>query len=187
MSSGRLFHRYGPACAKALSPHVLVDLGMIRAREVDERKFRAGMYGWTRDILYWGAEPWTQWKISNKILKTIRSLIGSQCRDCKIGVMWVRLGDNVTMRAAAFWSFCNLDNWLWGRLYKSALPKSSREEINACLWWKCDGMWLLKWRSRDKKKHTGFIDKDFKFQSKTKTIYSSIYILFFKCATVTLW
>ena len=28
-----------------------------------------------------------------------------------IGVMWVRLGDNVTMRAAAFWSFCNLDNW----------------------------------------------------------------------------
>ena len=101
MSSGRLFHRYGPACAKALSPHVLVDLGMIRAREVDERKFRAGMYGWTRDILYWGAEPWTQWKISNKILKTIRSLIGSQCRDCKIGVMWVRLGDNVTMRAAA--------------------------------------------------------------------------------------
>ena len=52
MSAGRLFHRYGPACAKALSPHVLVDLGMIRAREVDERKFRAGMYGWTRDILY---------------------------------------------------------------------------------------------------------------------------------------
>ena len=91
-------------------PPVLVDLGMIRAREVDERKFRAGMYGWTRDILYWGAEPWTQWKISNKILKTIRSLIGSQCRDCKIGVMWVRLGDNVTMRAAAFWSFCN--SWL---------------------------------------------------------------------------
>ena len=43
MSSGRLFHRYGPACAKALSPHVLVDLGMIRAREVDERKFRAGI------------------------------------------------------------------------------------------------------------------------------------------------
>ena len=48
MSSGRLFHRYGPACAKALSPHVLVDLGMIRAREVDERKFRSGMYGWTK-------------------------------------------------------------------------------------------------------------------------------------------
>ena len=92
--------KYGPACAKALCPHVLVDFGMIRAREVDERKFRAGIYGWTREILYWGAEPWTQWKISNKILKTMRSLIiGSQCRDCKIGVMWVRLGDNVTMRA----------------------------------------------------------------------------------------
>ena len=121
MSSGRLFHKYGPACAKALCPHVLVDFGMIRAREVDERKFGAGIYGWTREILYWGAEPWTQWKISNKILKTMRSLIGSQCRDCKIGVMWVRLGDNVTMRAAAFWSFCNLDNWLWGRLCKSAL------------------------------------------------------------------
>ena len=131
MSSGRLFHKYGPACAKALCPHVLVDFGMIRAREVDERKFRAGIYGWTREILYWGAEPWTQWKISNKILKTMRSLIGSQCRDCKIGVMWVRLGDNVTMRAAAFWSFCNLDNWLWGRLCKSVLPKSSREEIKA--------------------------------------------------------
>ena len=28
-------------------------------------------------------------------------------------------------------SFCNLDNWLWGRLCKSALPKSSREEIKA--------------------------------------------------------
>ena len=59
---------YGPACVKALCPHVLVDFGMIRAREVDERKFRAGIYyGWTREILYWGAEPGTQWKISNKI------------------------------------------------------------------------------------------------------------------------
>ena len=83
---------YGPACAKALCPHVLVDFGMIRAREVDERKFRAGIYGWTREILYWGADPWTQWKISNKILKTMRSLIGSQCRDLLIVYVLARNG-----------------------------------------------------------------------------------------------
>ena len=43
MSSRRLFHKYGPACAKALCPHVIVDFGMIRARDVDERKFQAGI------------------------------------------------------------------------------------------------------------------------------------------------
>ena len=35
------------------------------------------------------------------------------------------------MCAAAFWSFCSLDNWVCRRLNKSAFPKSSREEIRA--------------------------------------------------------
>ena len=38
----------------------------------------------------------------------------------------------VTIRAAAFWSFWSLANLVWGKLYKSTLPKSKREEINAC-------------------------------------------------------
>ena len=48
-----------------------------------------------------------------------------------MGVIWVYFLVRVTIRAAAFCNLWILASLVWGKLYKSALPKSKRDEINA--------------------------------------------------------
>ena len=57
--------------------------------------------------------------------------MGNQCNDFKMGVIWVYFLVRVTIRAAAFYNLWILASLVWGKLYRSALPKSKRDEINA--------------------------------------------------------
>ena len=50
MNIGRLFHKAGPAWAKARSPQVFADFGTTREPELDERKDLTGVYLWTNFI-----------------------------------------------------------------------------------------------------------------------------------------
>ena len=43
MAGGKLFHKVGPAWPKARMPHVVVNLGILREQELDERRDLAGM------------------------------------------------------------------------------------------------------------------------------------------------
>ena len=83
MTRGRLFHKVGPAWAKARSPQVFVDFGTTREPELDEHKDLTGVYSWTKLILQWGAEHLRQWKKRSKILKTMQSLTWNQWSDCR--------------------------------------------------------------------------------------------------------
>lgn len=42
-AEGKLFHKVGAAWPKARVPHIVVNLGIIREPELDERKDLAGM------------------------------------------------------------------------------------------------------------------------------------------------
>ena len=114
MTEGRLFHKVGPAWAKARVPQVVANFGITREPELDERRDLTGCNYEPKSILYWGAVPWTQWKVRSKILKIMRSLTCNQWSDFKMGVMWVCFLDNVMIRAAAFWSLCSNYSYLAG-------------------------------------------------------------------------
>ena len=104
--------------------------GQPENRMSAERSERTGLYTLINE-LYWGAEPCTPWKTESNILNLIRCSMGNQCNDFKIGVIWVYFLVRVTIRAAAFCSLWILASLVWGKLYRSALPKSKRDEINA--------------------------------------------------------
>ena len=44
MAGGKLFHKVGPAWPEACVPHVVINLGMVRERELEEDRDLAGMY-----------------------------------------------------------------------------------------------------------------------------------------------
>ena len=56
----------------------------------------------SRSLRYRGARPWMALNVISNTLKSIRALIGSQCKSRKSGVMWQNLGALQTSLADAF-------------------------------------------------------------------------------------
>ena len=68
-----------------------------------------------------------------KDLKTMLSLIGSQCRDLKIGVMW-RLQTMYNASCSIFEAFV-INNWLEGdyaKVYQNQVGKKSKQQCWLC-------------------------------------------------------
>ena len=59
-----------------------------------------------------------------RILYSVCLVTGSQCNNCRTGVMCSRDFVLVTICAAAFWVFCRWFNWLAGRPHRVLLQQS---------------------------------------------------------------
>ena len=79
IDSGKMFHFLGAIIEKALSPKCLSRAGgSVRRFLEEDRKFRIGIYGVSKEQRYGGARPCSALKHKRRILKSILYFTGSQ-------------------------------------------------------------------------------------------------------------
>ena len=111
-STGRLFHSVGALTAKALSPLVTrFDLGRSSSAISDDLRHLTGSWGSNKSDKYCGARPLRALKVSNKTLKSILKVTGSQCSAARVGVMCSDRLVPVMSLAAAFCTNCR--RWIY--------------------------------------------------------------------------
>ena len=104
MSTGNLFHAFGPATENARSEETSLVRGTNKSCFAAERSVaRPGMSMTevTSSFNYDGARPLMAWCTKMQSLKFIRSEIGSQCSSYRAGDTWSRGFKSMINRAAA--------------------------------------------------------------------------------------
>ena len=69
-------------------------------------------------LIHPGEVPCTEWKTSSRILKAIRSVMGSRWRDFSEGVMWDVRSNKVTRRAVCFRNKDSLENVMRSKTFE---------------------------------------------------------------------
>ena len=127
--SGSLFHRYGAAWEKALSPYFTVEVFGIESINLEfDLRHRSLLEMVSKSLIYCGANPWSALYVNNNILYWILWAIGNQWSLIRTGVMWSNFLLKETTRAAAFWIRCNLLIWYEGRPYRRLLKQSNLDD-----------------------------------------------------------
>ena len=104
MSTGNLFHAFGPATENARSEETSLVRGTNKSCFAAERGVaRPGMSTTedTSSVKYNGTRPLMAWCTKIQSLKFIRSEIGSQCSSYRAGDTWPRGFKSMTNQAAA--------------------------------------------------------------------------------------
>ena len=99
---GRAFHRVGPATENALEPVLVFTRGTQSLLECDDLSCLRFVYGTRRSDRYAGWLSVRARKVSVHILKWMRNVIDSQCKDFNRGTDRMNRGALVTTLARQF-------------------------------------------------------------------------------------
>ena len=106
-SRGKLFHKFGAATIKDLSPNVLYVLKFTYLSKIPfelERNLYLPSFLIISSVMYPGGKPLIALYTKSKILNYMRNVTGSQCKLYNNGVILQYLDSLYINLAAAFWT-----------------------------------------------------------------------------------